>query len=204
MPADEFFWRRAIVAAGAIIYWAGVFIQGRRIRRRIGRSPNLKPRGPRERWLWAGWTLVVLLWLVQPFVLRIRADHPGSQHFPAAWQPLGFWLGLALTLAGYAGTLWCYAALGSAWRIGINQKEKNQLVTAGPYRWIRHPIYAFQTVMLAGAVLLLPTAWSIAQLALHLGLVRIKANDEEAYLQTVHGDAYRELMARTGRLFPRL
>lgn len=204
MLVDELFWRRAVVAAGAIIYWTGVFVQGRRIRRRIGRSPNLKPRGARERWLWVGWTLVVLLWLAQPFLVNGRPDTLGSHLFPAAWQPPGFWMGLVLTVAGYAGTLWCYAALGSAWRIGINQKEKNPLITAGPYRWIRHPIYAFQAVMLAGAGLLLPTPWSAAQLLLHLALVRLKSNDEEAYLQTVHGDAYRELMARTGRLFPKL
>ena len=191
------------MAAGAIIYWAGVSVQGWRIRRRIGRSPNLKPRGRRERWLWAGWTLVVLLWLGQPFLLNGRSDIVGSDIFPAAWQPAGFWFGLPLTVVGYVGTLWCYAALGSAWRIGIDQKEKNPLVTAGPYRWLRHPIYAFQTVMLAGAALLLPTLWSATVLLLHLALVRLKAGDEEAYLQSVHGDAYRDLMARTGRLFPK-
>lgn len=197
MPVDELFWRRAVVCAGALIYWGGVLIQGRRIRKRIGRSPNLKPRDPRERVLWAGWMLVIFTWILQPLVLR------GKYLRPECLQPWGLGLGILLTVAGYVATLWCYVTMGNAWRIGINRQEKNQLVSSGPYRWIRHPIYAFQTVMLAGAVLLLPTICSVVVLVVHLFFVRLKARDEEAYLLGVHGENYRELMRRTGGLFPK-
>jgi protein-S-isoprenylcysteine O-methyltransferase Ste14 len=69
---------------------------------------------------------------------------------------------------------------------------------------VRHPIYLFQIVMLAGAALLLPTVLSLLALILHVVCVWIKAADEEAYLLTVHGDIYREYLSRTGRLIPRL
>lgn len=204
MNFDELFWRRAVVCAGALIYWGGVLIQGRRIRKRIGRSPNLKPRDARERVLWAGWMLVILLWIFQPLFTGTNNALPGLEIHPACLHPLGLIGGIALTVAGYAATLWCYVTMGNAWRIGINRKEKNELVTAGPYRWIRHPIYAFQTVMLLGAVLLLPTICSVVVVVLHLMFVLIKAKDEEAYLLTVHGDGYRNFMAKTGRLLPKL
>lgn len=204
MSGDELFWRRAVVCAGAVIYWGGVLIQGRRIRKRIGRSTNMKPRDARERLLWAGWLLVIILWIAQPLVAGPKTNLPGLHLNPACLRPMGFIGGLVLTVAGYAATLWCYVIMGNAWRIGINRQEKNQLVTAGPYRWIRHPIYAFQTVMLLGAVLLLPTICSIAVVLLHLVCVLIKSRDEEAYLLTVHGEAYRTFMARTGRLIPKL
>lgn len=204
MAADELFWRRAVVCAGAVIYWGGVLIQGRRIRKRIGRSPNLKPRDARERVLWAGWMLVILLWIAQPLVASTTTSLPGLHIHPACLHPAGLIGGLALTMTGYAATLWCYVIMGNAWRIGINRQEKNQLVTAGPYRWIRHPIYAFQTMMLLGAVLLLPTICSAIVVVLHLALVLIKAKDEEAYLLTVHGDAYRNYLSNTGRLLPKL
>lgn len=204
MPADELFWRRAVVCAGALIYWGGVLIQGRRIRKRIGRSPNLKPRDTRERILWTGWMLVIFLWIVQPLITSPSTNVPGLRIHPACLHPAGLIGGLALTMAGYAATIWCYVIMGNAWRIGINRQEKNQLVTAGPYRWIRHPIYAFQVVMLLGGLLLLPTIGSVVVVVLHLVFVLIKARDEEAYLVTVHGDAYREFMAKTGRLFPKL
>ncbi|MCL4789089.1 MAG: isoprenylcysteine carboxylmethyltransferase family protein, partial [Verrucomicrobia bacterium] len=90
------------------------------------------------------------------------------------------------------------------WRIGINRKERTALVERGPYRRIRHPIYAFQLIMLTGATLLLPTMASFAILALHFICALIKAVDEENYLKTVHGQTYVDYMARTGRLLPRL
>lgn len=204
MTLDELWLRRTVICAGALIYWGGVILQGRRIRKRIGRSPNLKPRDTRERLLWAGWLLVILLWMVQPLIASTETKLPGLHIYPACLHSVGLFGGLALTVAGYAATLWCYQIMGNAWRIGINRNEKNALVTAGPYRWIRHPIYAFQTVMLLGAVLLLPTICSVALVVLHLRFVLTKAKDEEAYLVTVHGDAYREFMAKTGRLWPKL
>lgn len=196
MTSDEFFLRRAVVFGSAIIYWAGVFIQARRIRKQIGRTPNLKPRGAKEQLLWLGWLLVIATWLGQPLLLR-DGDLP-----PIARPQLI--LGLALVAAGYAATLWCYAAMGGAWRIGVDQREKNPLVTRGPYRTVRHPIYLFQIVMLAGALLLLPTALSLGVLAVHLICALIKGADEEKYLLTVHGEAYRAYLARTGRLLPKI
>ena len=78
------------------------------------------------------------------------------------------------------------------------------LINRGPYRWVRHPIYLFQIVMLAGAALLLPTLLSFVILATHYICVLIKAGDEEKYLTGVHGEAYRGYLSRTGGLFPKL
>lgn len=204
MPVDDLLWRRLIVCAGALIYWGGVLIQGRRIRKRIKRSPNLKPRDTRERILWAGWMLVIIVWIVQPLLVSAKNRVPSLHIDPHCLVPWGFYVGLALTILGYAATHWCYVSMGNAWRIGINHQEKNQLVTVGPYRWIRHPIYTFQSVMLLGGVFLLPTICSVALVVLHLILLFIKAKDEETYLLGVHGDAYQQLMNRTGRILPKL
>lgn len=204
MAVDELFLRRAIVTGSALVYWAGVWIQARRVRRRIGRSPNLKPRGTKERLLWAGWVLVVVAWLGQPF-LAGGADASFAWRLALAFlHPAGFVAGLGLVLAGYAGTLWCYAALGDAWRIGVNRKEKTALVAVGPYRFVRHPIYLFQIVMLVGVLLLLPTVLSLFILVVHFGCVLVKAADEESYLLGLHNEAYRDYLRSTGGLIPRL
>jgi protein-S-isoprenylcysteine O-methyltransferase Ste14 len=203
MVIDELFWRRGLVFASGIVYWAGVLIQARRVRRHIGRSPNIRPRGAREKLLWAGWLLVILFWMGQPFLVGGGTTSVWLRFFPALLHPLSFALGIVLCLAGYAATLWCYAIMGDTWRIGINQDERNTLVTRGPYRLVRHPIYLFQVVMLVGAVLLLPTWLSLAVLVFHLLCVMIKAADEESYLLTVHGQAYRDYVSRTGSLFPK-
>jgi protein-S-isoprenylcysteine O-methyltransferase Ste14 len=107
-----------------------------------------------------------------------------------------------LIVAGYAATLWCYAAMGAAWRIGIDQKGTSKLVQSGPYRLIRHPIYGFQMTMLIGAALLLPTWISLAILVIHYVCASIKAVDEERHLTGVFGEEYRDYMKRTGRFLP--
>jgi len=193
-----------VVSASGLLYWGGVLIQARRVRRHIGRSPNLKPRGLKEKTLWFGWFLVILVWIGQPFLTGSRAAGFGLNLFAPLLHPVGLVLGLGLVVLGYAGTLWCYKAMGDTWRIGINAKEKTALVNRGPYRWVRHPIYLFQIVMLAGAALLLPTLVSFGILVFHYVCAQIKAADEERYLTGVHGDAYRDYLRRTGGLFPKL
>lgn len=204
MTTEELFCRRAVVSGFALIYWAGVWVQARRIRRHIGRAPNLKPRGAKEQLLWLGWLLVIAAWMGQGFLVKSASDSAWRQLSGELLHPAGLAFGVALTLAGYAGTIWCYVIMGDAWRIGIDRAEKNSLVTRGPYRVVRHPIYLFQVVMLAGAVLLLPTVIAVLALLVHLVCVLIKAVDEEKYLLTVHGETYRAYRARTGRLFPKI
>ena len=256
MTVDELFIRRAVVSAGALIYWGGVAVHARRIRKRIGKSANLKPRTPKEKLLWLGWTFMMLGWLLQPLLISstkppaplqtqtdtrsdLASPSPPSKEERAGVRspilsnshpltptlsPLGrgergdstlvrltTWLlnpltlvsGIALTLLGYACTLWCYAAMGNMWRIGVNREEKTSLVTRGPYNVIRHPIYGFQIVMLVGAALLLPTIFSLVIIAVHFLCVQAKAADEENYLLGVHGETYQAYLNRTGRLVPK-
>jgi len=195
---------RGAVLASAVIYWGGVLVQARRVRRRIGRSANIRPRSTRERLLWFGWFLVIAAWLGLPFWARPDASWIGVRLLSFVPRPTAVAVGLFLLVAGYAGTLWCYAAMGDAWRIGVNRAEKSRLVTRGPYAWIRHPIYLFQMVMLTGVVVLLPTALSATVFLVHLSCVLLKARDEESYLLDTLGQPYRDYLNRTGRLLPRL
>jgi protein-S-isoprenylcysteine O-methyltransferase Ste14 len=87
--------------------------------------------------------------------------------------------------------------------MGVNRAEKTTLITCGPYRIVRHPIYLFQLVMLLGVTLLLPAPLTLVILIVHLACVLVKAADEEAYLRSLHGQEYLAYLARTGRLLPR-
>lgn len=195
MDLDGELCRRILVSSSGIIYWGGVLIQARRVRKKIGRTPNLKPQNARERLLWLGWTIVVLGWIAQP-VWAKSADLVLTS--PIAWGT-----GLTLIVGGYLATLWCYAAMGAAWRIGIDQGGTTELVKSGPYRSIRHPIYAFQMMMLIGATLLLPTFFSLFILLLHFICASIKAGEEEQHLLRVFGESYRQHMERTWRFLPK-
>jgi protein-S-isoprenylcysteine O-methyltransferase Ste14 len=203
MPLDPLWLRKGLVIGSALIYWAGVFIQIHRVRKHIGRSPNVRPRGGKERVLWLGWFVVVAGWFTQPFVIG-KLNCSLFSLIPRLIDPIGFLLGLLVMLGGFAGTRWCYAALGDAWRMGIRRREKTTLVKNGPYRYVRHPIYLFQIAMLVGAILLLPTPFSFILLFVHLLCVVIKAVDEETYLLRVHGSEYQAYLSSTGRLLPKI
>ena len=203
METEEF-WRRGIAFGSGFIYWTGVWVQAKRVRRHIGKSPNVKPRGTKEKLLWVGWLIVVLAWLSQPWIAGSGANSPFLRLNPSLQNPATLVLGITLTVAGYAGTLWCYAAMGDRWRMGINRQEKTTLVSRGPYRFARHPIYFFQIIMLGGVASLLPTLLSLAILVLHLVCAHVKARDEENYLLSVHGQDYRDYASRTGRFWPRM
>jgi len=195
--------RRAVVLGSALLYWTGVWAQARRVRKHTGRSPNVRPRGTKEILLWSGWMVVVLLWLALPFLARSDTPVPGLGLVTLLLRPLTLVSGVAMIFAGYAGTLWCYVAMGDAWRMGVNRAETTSLVTRGPYRLVRHPIYLFQIVILFGVALLLPTVLSLLTFGLHLLCVLVKASDEESYLLTAHSQTYSDYVASTGKLLPR-
>jgi protein-S-isoprenylcysteine O-methyltransferase Ste14 len=195
---------RAVVFGSAVVYWMGVAVQARRVRRRIGRSPNTRPRGLKEKLLWGGWVFVVLAWLAVPFLSLDGSRPPWAAIIPSLVHPAGLALGVVMMGAGYAGTLWCYAAMGNAWRMGVDRAEKTIPVTHGPYRFVRHPIYLCQLLMVAAITPLLPSALSLLILAVHLVCVLIKAADEESFLRAVQSRDYQEYRARTGAWLPRL
>ncbi|HVM50131.1 MAG TPA: isoprenylcysteine carboxylmethyltransferase family protein [Candidatus Acidoferrum sp.] len=195
---------RAVVFGSGAVYWAGVVVQARRVRRHTGKSTNTRPRNTKERLLWAGWFCVVVCWLALPFLSMVKPALPGVAVLANLAQPVGLAVGTLLMVAGYLGTLWCYAAMGNAWRMGINRAETPDLVTRGPYRLVRHPIYFFQVLMVAAIALLLPSLLACVVLVVHLVCVRVKAADEESHLRALLGKTYESYCAQTGAWLPRL
>lgn len=195
--------RQVIVFITVLCYWGGVIAHARRIKKQIGHSPNLRPRSPGEWTLWAGWCFVILGSLGQaallPMLQPIWLFTPGNLINPAT----SILVGITLVIAGYSGTLWCYATMKDSWRIGINTQEKTTLITAGPYRCVRHPIYSFQISIFIAAGILIPTLFSLLFITCHWICCRRKALDEEQYLLTIHGQSYRHYRAISGRFLPR-
>jgi len=99
-------------------------------------------------------------------------------------------IGAAVCVAGLLVTVWGRRTLASNWSSDVTFKQGHELVKAGPYRFVRHPIYAGLLVMCLG------TAMDIGQLRTWLALVVmfvgfwIKLKQEETLLLRHFPDAY--------------
>ncbi len=115
------------------------------------------------------------------------------------------WLGVGLGLLSVPAAYWVFSSLGRNVSETVLTKERHELVTIGPYRWIRHPLYT-TGLLLVLAIGLTAANWFIL-LCASLTLVAIRfvvVPLEERELLAKFGDAYRDYMQRTGRLLPRL
>lgn len=111
--------------------------------------------------------------------------------------------GVALFAAGLAGTLAAQVAMGSSWRIGVDEAEQTALVTDGPFALVRNPIFAAMLPTSLGLVLMVPSWVALAGFAALVVALELQVRVvEEPYLARHHGRAYREYAARVGRFVP--
>lgn len=111
--------------------------------------------------------------------------------------------GGALFAVGLVATFGAQLAMGTSWRIGVEESERTELVSDGPFAIVRNPIYSAMLPAVAGLVLIAPSVpalagWILLLLALELQ-VRVV---EESHLLRTHGDAYSSYAARVGRFVP--
>jgi protein-S-isoprenylcysteine O-methyltransferase Ste14 len=115
------------------------------------------------------------------------------------------WLGVALLFPALAFFAWSFRSLGTNYRGGVGLYDSHELVTTGPYLWIRHPIYlAFIGIMLL--VLLVSANWvlGLSGLFLVVSIAAARIPVEERQLRARFGPAWEDYRERTGRLVPRL
>ncbi len=73
------------------------------------------------------------------------------------------WAGLGLALVGFGLLQWAQNELGRHWSDAARLQAAHQLVTTGPYRWLRHPVYSAFLLILS-APLLLSANWLVGGL----------------------------------------
>jgi protein-S-isoprenylcysteine O-methyltransferase Ste14 len=113
--------------------------------------------------------------------------------------------GLVLWMNGVAVLLWASWVMGRHLAID-GLAEDHELVTHGPYRHLRHPVYASFAAIAVGTALVFRSFFLLGLSAVLVITGLWWANAEERLLASSEGfgDVYRAYAARTGRFFPRL
>jgi protein-S-isoprenylcysteine O-methyltransferase Ste14 len=124
---------------------------------------------------------------------------------PALDGVVGHVLGVGLAAAGIVATFAAQIAMGDSWRIGVASEERTELVTEGPFAWVRNPIYSAMLPTVLGLALMVPSVVALAAFATLLVALELQVRAvEEPYLLRAHGDDYADYAARVGRFVPRM
>jgi protein-S-isoprenylcysteine O-methyltransferase Ste14 len=110
-------------------------------------------------------------------------------------------LGSALFAAGLGLAIWARIHLGRNWGMPMTRKEEPELVTSGPYRFVRHPIYSGILLALLGTALAINLYFLIV-LALMGPYFIHSARVEERLMAAEFPDAYASYRARSKMLIP--
>ncbi|MGA9367369.1 MAG: isoprenylcysteine carboxylmethyltransferase family protein [Steroidobacteraceae bacterium] len=157
--------------------------------------------------VWAGWRLRFLIAVAVFILVRFRR-HAVVSHVAAIGRTLPFhagiteqWLGVGLCLAGFGFAVWARVHIGRNWGMPMSLREGHELVTSGPYAYVRHPIYSGLTLaMIGSAVTAGPLLLVVAPL--YFAYFLFSARSEEKTMLAQFPDAYPAYRRRTKMLIP--
>jgi protein-S-isoprenylcysteine O-methyltransferase Ste14 len=130
--------------------------------------------------------------------------HPPSMAWAAVPLPLWLrWTGVGLGFLASVLLVWMFRTLGKNLTDTVVTRKQHALVTTGPYRWVRHPLYSSAALAITGNSLTMANWFLFAAGGLMLVLLVIRTRKEEDNLIARFGNDYRDYMKRTGRFMPR-
>ena len=113
-----------------------------------------------------------------------------------------YYVGLALVVIGLVFTLWARVQLAGNWSGSVTVKEHHELIMRGPYRLVRHPIYAGALLAFLGTAIA-QNQWRsvLAFVIVWLAWWR-KWRLEERFMQETFGDEYVRYRAKVPAVIP--
>ncbi len=169
-----------------------------------------------------GWAAFWLYWLVAAFSMkrgRVSWSHEGRirvviivlaivlvrlgvlRGHRVTTDPWREAIGLVLFGVGLGFAIWARVHIGRNWGTPMTQKDEPELVTSGPYRLVRHPIYSGIIVAGIGTAVALSWFW-LAPVGLAGVYFLYSATVEERYLAEQFPDSYPAYERSTKMLVP--
>ena len=110
-------------------------------------------------------------------------------------------MGVIFCDLGIAFAIWARRHLGKSWNARPSIQEEHELVTTGPYRFVRHPIYTGVMIAVLGSTLVGGTFWFLIFILFCFELVwRIRI--EERLMLQQFPNQYPDYKKRTKALIP--
>ncbi len=193
--ADDQIFRLVLIAGFAIIMPAGVYF-------RVKSQATRESLDRRQEGLFVLATLRPLGIASMLGLITYMID-PASMAWSAVSLPAWVrWLGVGVGVVAGSLLIWTMHTLGKNLTDTVVTRKEHELVTGGPYRFVRHPFYcAFILAVLANSIV--PANWFMLLTGVSAWLVIVfRTNKEEENLIARFGDEYRSYMERTGRFFP--
>jgi protein-S-isoprenylcysteine O-methyltransferase Ste14 len=107
-------------------------------------------------------------------------------------------ISIGLTLIGTVGAIVALRQLGRSFSV---MAETRQLVTSGPYQFVRHPLYLTEQVAMVGVFIQFASAWTAILLVIQIALQLRRMHNEEVVL-TASFSEYAAYRRNTARLIP--
>jgi protein-S-isoprenylcysteine O-methyltransferase Ste14 len=157
-------------------------------------STGAKP--GQSRWMrFAGVRVAMILLVLLLLRFRVLKGH-AITHDPLLWG-----IGLAVWVLGLGLAVWARIYIGRNWGMPMSTKDDPELVTTGPYRSIRHPIYTGIILGMVGTAIAVSVYWLIAVVVLGAYFIS-SAVVEERNMTRLFPTTYPEYKHSTKMLIP--
>ncbi|RPJ20897.1 MAG: isoprenylcysteine carboxylmethyltransferase family protein [Chloroflexi bacterium] len=112
-------------------------------------------------------------------------------------------VGITLYVAGFLLMVWGLSSLRSNYQLGGSApRDTDRLVIVGPYRLVRHPMYAAALYISLGLACLTQSLACFAVFCVYLVLILLLIPVEENGLQGAYGQQYIAYQQKTGKIIP--
>jgi protein-S-isoprenylcysteine O-methyltransferase Ste14 len=172
-----------VIGVGWLVFWVYW----------LAMSANVKT--GRTRWgQFAGVRVAVII--IALLLLRLRLLKGQAVHSPSLEG-----IGLAIWVLGLTLAVWARVYIGRNWGMPMSRKDSPDLVTSGPYRRIRHPIYSGILLALVGTTVAVSLYWLVAVAVIGAYFIYSAVN-EERYMTEQFPDSYPAYKHSTKMLIP--
>ncbi len=144
-----------------------------------------------------------LLYLAPGIVALLCVRYAGRLNLPLFRSPLNEIPGVALTALGIAFAVHARLHLGKNWSGFVTLKKEHTLITSGPYRFVRHPIYTGLLAGIFGTLLaIIPSPSALLMFLLTAALLLHKLRLEEKLMRDTFPAQYPAYQQQVKALIP--